>query len=154
MAAAIAVGKSLLNRVRSVGRTNVTFFAPEFHCYLNFSPDSCKNQRLRRKDVARELAVLAMLIKGARARLGRARSYLGHIEKHLDVDLEDLIYRVSTGSWKAYLLRVWIMYFRIRSENSKLKLHCRSAFCNRTLLGIAQQRFPCPRFFLVSKLGP
>ena len=104
LAAAIAVGNSLCSRARSVGCTKVTLFAPEFRCYLDFSPDSCKNQRVRRKDVAQELAVLAMLIKGATARLAGAKSYLDHIEKHFDSDLEDLIYRVSTGSWKAYHL--------------------------------------------------
>ena len=110
LAAAVAVGKSLLRRVRSVGRPEVTFFAPEFRCYLDCSSDSLKDRGVRRNDLVQELAVLAMLIKGATARLRSAKSYLAEIEGHFERDLEDIMYRLSTGSWKAYHLRVWIMY--------------------------------------------
>ena len=110
LAGAVAVGKSLLSRDRFAGRPGVTFFAPEFRCYLDSSPDACKNQRIRRKDVAQELAVLAMLINEAIVRLDRANGYLDHIENEFERDLEDMMYRLSTGSCKAYHLRVWVMY--------------------------------------------
>jgi hypothetical protein len=110
LAAAVAVGKSLLRRVRDAGRTGVSFFAPEFRAYLDYSRASCTDQPVRRSDVAQELAVLATLINEAMVRVDRARGYLDQIENEFESELEDLTYRLSTGSWKVFHLRAWVMY--------------------------------------------
>jgi hypothetical protein len=110
LAAAVALGKSILRHNRHVGHSDVTFFATEFQCYRDGSQGSCKEQPVHRNDVAQELAVFAMLVNEASVRLDRAKDYLEYVENNFDEDLEDLMYRLSTGSWKVFHLRVWVMH--------------------------------------------
>jgi len=84
LAEAVALGKSILSRNRSVGRPDITLFATEFHCYVDCSQDSGKDEPVRRSDVAQELAVL---VNEASVRLDRAKEYLDHVENHFDSDL-------------------------------------------------------------------